>query len=40
VKQHSSLRITVPQLSSFGQGPKGGLYAVSLGGTIYQLVPA
>src|SRR3954454_5246529 len=40
VKQRSSLRITVPQLSSFGQGPKGGLYAVSLGGSIYQVVPA
>jgi glucose/arabinose dehydrogenase len=28
---------TVSQLSSFGEGPKGGLYMVSLGGSIYQL---
>jgi glucose/arabinose dehydrogenase len=27
----------VSQLSSFGEGPKGGLYMVSLGGSIYQL---
>jgi len=28
---------TVSSLSSFGEGPKGGLYMVSLGGSIYQL---
>jgi len=27
----------VSQLSSFGEGPKGALYMVSLGGSIYQL---
>jgi hypothetical protein len=30
----------VSQLSSFGEGPKGGLFMVSLGGSIYQLRPA
>jgi glucose/arabinose dehydrogenase len=39
-KQNASLGITVSQLSSFGQGPNGGLYAISVGGSIYQLVPA
>jgi glucose/arabinose dehydrogenase len=38
--QHASLHLTVSELTSFGQGPRGGLYAVSRGGSIYQLVPA
>jgi len=38
--QSAALRINVSQLSTFGQGPFGGLYAVSLGGSIYQIVPA
>jgi hypothetical protein len=28
----------VSQLSTFGQGPKGALFAVSLGGTVYRIV--
>ena len=40
LKQSAPLHLTVSQLSSFGQGPRGGLYAVSLGGSIYQIVPA
>ena len=40
VRQSAPLNLTVSELSSFGQGPKGALYAVSLGGTIYQIVPA
>ena len=40
VTQSSPLNLTVPQLSSFGQGPKGALYAVSLGGSIYTIVHA
>jgi glucose/arabinose dehydrogenase len=38
--QNASLSLTVSQLSSFGQGPSGGLFAISLAGTIYQIVPA
>ena len=40
VRQSAPLNLTVSELSTFGQGPKGALYAVSLGGTIYQIVPA
>lgn len=36
--QSAPLHLTVSQLSSFGQGPKGGLYAVSLSGSIYMFV--
>ena len=40
VTQKREFNLTVPQLSSFAEGPVGGLYAVSLGGTIYKLQPA
>jgi glucose/arabinose dehydrogenase len=38
VKQHADLHLNVSQLSTFGQGPKGALFAVSLGGSIYRIV--
>ena len=38
--QSASLNLTVSQLTTFGQGPNGGLYAASLDGTIYMLVHA
>jgi len=37
--QHADLHLNVSSLSSFGQGPRGGLFAVSLGGSIYQIEP-
>ena len=33
------LRLTVPSLSSFGEGPAGELFALSLQGDLYRLVP-
>ena len=36
--QHADLHLNVSSVSSFGQGPHGGLFAVSLGGSIYQIV--
>jgi len=38
VTQSRDLGLNVPALSSFGQGPKGALYAVSLGGTVSKIV--
>ena len=38
VAQSADLGLNVSELSSFGQGPKGALYAVSLGGSIYRIV--
>jgi hypothetical protein len=29
----------VPQIDSFGQGRSGGLYVISLNGSVYKLVP-
>jgi len=37
--QTSDLGLNVSQLTSFGEGPYGGLYAVSRGGTIYKIAP-
>jgi len=39
VSQRRTLPITVPNLSSFGQDQNGELYALSLGGPVYRLVP-
>jgi hypothetical protein len=39
VTQSAYLNINVPALSTFGQGPKGALFPVSLGGSINQIVP-
>ena len=39
VTQARDLGLNVPALSSFGQGPFGGIYAVSHSGTIYMLTP-
>ena len=39
ISQRRDLGLTVAQLSSFGQGPYGGVYAVSHAGTIYVLAP-
>jgi glucose/arabinose dehydrogenase len=39
VTQSRDLNLNVSQISTFGQGPFGGLYAASLTGTIYALVP-
>jgi hypothetical protein len=33
------LGLNVGGISSFGENPNGELYALSLGGTIYKLVP-
>jgi glucose/arabinose dehydrogenase len=38
VTQSADLGLDVPGLSSFGQGPKGALYAVGLGGTVDKIV--
>jgi hypothetical protein len=38
LKQSADLHINVPQVSTFGQGPKGALFPVSLAGLIYQIV--
>ncbi len=35
-----SLELNVPSLSSFGQDNDGHIYAVSLEGPVYRLVPA
>jgi glucose/arabinose dehydrogenase len=40
VQQSRDLLLTVPTLSSFGQGPAGEIFAASLGGTLYRLAPA
>ena len=40
VIQRVDLHLNVSQLSSFGQGPQGGIYALSLGGSIYVLASA
>jgi glucose/arabinose dehydrogenase len=40
IYQRRDLGLVVPMLSSFGQGPAGELYAISLGGTIYKIVRA
>jgi glucose/arabinose dehydrogenase len=39
ITDSKALGINVPALSSFGQDPSGELYAVSLNGTVYKLVP-
>jgi glucose/arabinose dehydrogenase len=39
VAQSAPLNLTVSGLSSFGQGPNGGLYAASISGSIYMIVP-
>jgi glucose/arabinose dehydrogenase len=39
VNQSAPLHLTVPQLTTFGQGPKGALFAASRDGTIYNLAP-
>jgi hypothetical protein len=36
--KHISFKVS--QLDSFGQGQAGGLYVISLGGSIYKLKPA
>ena len=38
VTQHADLHLNVSVLSTFGQGPQGALFPVSLGGSIYQIV--
>jgi glucose/arabinose dehydrogenase len=40
VTEVNSLGVSVEELSSFGEDAKGELYAVSLAGPIYQIVPA
>lgn len=40
VTQRREFNLTVPQLSSFAEGPFGELYVLSLNGTIYRLAPA
>ena len=40
VTQSRDLLLTVPAVSSFGQGPGGEIFASSLGGTLYLLSPA
>jgi len=37
LQQSAGLHLNVSQLSTFGQGPGGALYAVSLGGSIYRI---
>ena len=37
VQQSTGLHLNVPHLSTFGQGPGGALFPVSLGGTIYRI---
>jgi hypothetical protein len=39
VPQRRDLRLTVDQLTTFGEGPQGGLFAASRSGQIYALVP-
>jgi glucose/arabinose dehydrogenase len=38
VAQRRDLHLNVSQISTFGEGPYGGIYAASLSGTIYALV--
>ena len=40
VAQSAALHVNVPELTTFGQGPKGGLFAASREGTIYLFAPA
>jgi glucose/arabinose dehydrogenase len=40
VSQSKDLGLTVTHLTSFGEGPAGGIYAISQGGTIYKLEAA
>ena len=40
VVQSADLHLNVSQLTTFGQGPSGGLFAASRGGSIYLLQPA
>ena len=40
VIQRADLHLNVSQLSSFGEGPSGGIYAVSVDGSIYVLAAA
>jgi hypothetical protein len=37
VVQSAALGLNVDQLTTFGQGPTGGIFAASRGGTIYVL---
>jgi hypothetical protein len=37
VVQSAGLHINVSQLSTFGEGPGGAIYPVSLGGAIYRI---
>jgi hypothetical protein len=39
VTQATDLHLNVAQITTFGEGPAGELYAVSRTGTIYALVP-
>jgi hypothetical protein len=38
--QAAPLHLTVSELTTFGQGPKGAIYAASRGGTIYVIAAA
>ncbi len=40
ITQAAPLHLNVSELTSFGQGPKGAIYAASRTGTIYVLAPA
>ena len=40
VTQSKDLMTNVPQITTFGQGPAGELYAASLNGTLYKLAQA
>jgi glucose/arabinose dehydrogenase len=38
--QGPNFHLTIPEVTTFGQGPAGELYAASRGGTLYRLAPA
>jgi hypothetical protein len=40
VAEQRDLGLNVPQLSSFGAGPNGELYALSLNGAVFRLAGA
>jgi hypothetical protein len=40
VAEQRDLGVNVPQLSSFGTGPDGEMYALSLNGGVYRLASA
>ena len=40
VTQSADLGLNVPQLTTFGEGPAGGLYAVSRAGNVFAIAPA